>query len=127
MVTTEIGKFVPGTTARLVVSPVATLVRRKAKASENSHWKFPYSSEAKIKSKLNCVEIEVKSNSRTVAFVEFMLIPAAASVASKSASPVQAVDPSSNRVVLGPTAFRASPVLSITPAVIGKFGLVLVK
>jgi hypothetical protein len=35
MVTTDIGSVVPGTTARLVVTPVFIFVNKNAKASEN--------------------------------------------------------------------------------------------
>ena len=37
MVTTEIGVFVLGTTAKFVVTPVDILVNKKAKASEYKH------------------------------------------------------------------------------------------
>src|SRR6218665_651068 len=124
MVTTEIGKVVFGTTAKLVVTPVFTLVNKKAKASEYKHWKFPYSSEAKIKSKLKFGEIGVKSNSKTVAFLEAMWMPAAANVFSKSVSPSQSVEPSFKRESLGPGVFKIFPVLKTTPLCIGKFGLV---
>jgi len=41
-----------GIKAKLVVVFVATFVSKNAKASENEHWKVPYSSEAKRKLKL---------------------------------------------------------------------------
>lgn len=119
--------FVFGTTAKFVVTPVFILVSKNANASENWHWKLPYSSEAKTKSKLKCDEIGVKSNSSTVAFTELIVMPAAAKVACKVASPVQADEPSLSIEVFGPTAFSALPVLRITPDCIGKPGLVFVK
>ena len=79
------------------------------------------------KSKLKLGEIGVKSNSKTVAFDEVIGIPAAAKVASKVASPVQALLPSFSIVVFGPAAFKAFPVLSTTPLCKGKFGLVFWK
>src|SRR6476660_4395905 len=127
MVTTEIGVFVFGMTARLVVTPVFILVKRNANASENWHWKWPYSSEAKTKSKLKCDEIGVKSNSSTVAFVDVIVMPAAANVASSDASPVHEDAPSLSIVVFGPCALTALPVLNTTPDCIGNPELVLVK
>ena len=127
IVTTEIGIFVLGTTAKFVVTPVFKLVNKKANASEYWHWKFPYSSDAKIKSKLKFEDIGKKSNSNTVAFEDVIGIPAAAKVASKLASPIHALDPSFNNEVFGPGAFNAFPVLRITPLCIGKLGFVFWK
>ncbi len=69
----------------------------------------------------------VKSNSSTVALADVMLMPAAASVASSAASPVQAALPSSRSEVLGPAALSAFPVLKTTPVCIGNDAFVLVK
>ena len=55
------------------------------------------------------------------------MIPAAKSVASKSASPVQEAFPSLSRLVFGPDALAAFPVLRITPLDNGKAGFVLSK
>ncbi|MNT14716.1 hypothetical protein D3C72_1497310 [compost metagenome] len=101
---------------------------RKANASEKLHCELPYSSDAKRKSTLKFDEIGTKSNSRTVALTEFMVIPAAASTFSKSVSPTHAgVFPSLRIEVLGPGALLASPVVKTTPLLIGKFGLVFWK
>jgi hypothetical protein len=72
-------------------------------------------------------EIGVKSNSKTVAFLETMVIPEAANVASKFESPSQEVEPSLRIEVFGPDAFVALPVLITTPLCIGKFGFVFWK
>ena len=69
-------------------------------------------------------EIGVKSNSKTVAFVETIAIPDAAKVASNVVSPVHDAVPSLNIELFGPCALWASPVDIITPLCIGKFGLV---
>ena len=69
----------------------------------------------------------MKSNSKTVALVEFIVIPAASNVFSKSVSPVQAALPSFNCEVLGPGALDTFPVLKITPLVRGNAVFVLVK
>ena len=113
--------------AKLVVTPVFTLVNKKAKASENWHWKFPYSSEAKRNSKLNVGEIGVKSNSKTVALVEFIVIPDWANVLSKLESPGQLAFPSFSSVAFGPTALVTLPVLRITPDFMGNLGFVFWK
>ena len=124
MVITEIGRFVPGTTAKFVVSPVFKFVNKNEKASENWHWKFPYSSEANTKSKLKLGDMGVKSNSNTLAFEEFIVMPDWAKVFSKSISPGQFDAPSLKILLLGPVACSALPVLKITPLWIGKFGFV---
>ena len=127
IVTTDIGVVVFGTTAKLVVCPVAVFVSRNANASENKHWKFPYSSDAKIKSKLKLGEIGVKSNSNTVAFLDDIIMPAAAKVFSKLVSPVHEASPSFNKLAFGPIALVTFPVLNTTPLCIGKFGFVFEK
>ena len=80
-----------------------------------------------MNSKLKFDEIGVKSNSRTVAFVDTIGIPAAAKVASKLASPVHSAEPSSNLLIFGPGELKMSPVLKITPLAIGNVGLVFSK
>ncbi len=80
-----------------------------------------------MKSKLKFGDIGVKSNSKTEAFVDVIGIPAAASVASKLASPVQDDDPSFNIELFGPGVLVALPVLKITPLCIGKFEFVFWK
>ena len=82
------GSVVPGTIARFVVTP-AESVNRNANASVNVHWNVPYSSAAKIKSKLIWSVTGTKSNS----IIEALLVSPAFNpgiAASKSPSPTQA-------------------------------------
>ena len=88
---------------------------------------MPYSSEANKNSKLNVGDIGVKSNSRIEALIEFIEIPDCNKVLSKLKSPGQLGAPSFSIEVLGPAEWVTSPVLNMTPACIGKFGLVLLK
>ena len=86
-VRTEIGSVVPGTIARFVVFPEES-VRRNAKASVKVHWNVPYSSAAKMKSKLILLETGTKLNSKIDAlFVSPAFKPGM--YASRSGSPGQ--------------------------------------
>ena len=112
-VRTEIGSVVPGTIARFVVTP-AVSVNRKANASVNEHWNVPYSSAAKIKSKVIWSVTGTKSNSN----IEALLVSPAFNpgiAASRSASPTHAYVPSLITPLSGPGAFAISPEVIINP------------
>ena len=108
------GSSVPGTIARFVVLPDES-VSKNAKASVNVHWKVPYSSAAKIKSKLILLEIGTNSNSIIDAlFVSPIFNPGITD--SKSASPGHVKSPSLITPLSGPTAFNTSPLVIISPS-----------
>src|SRR5690606_12754488 len=110
----------PGTTAKLVVTPVVKSVKRNANTSLNPHWNVPYSSDAKMKLKLILLVSGTKSNSSFVALYNVPVTPCAFRTAVKSASPPQAVVPSDNVVEFGPGALLAFPVVNTTPLRKGK-------